>query len=199
MDSYVAYGVVAHLQRMVADLPPGSERAEVAEYGVSLALSPARPAKTGPLLLHDIWRNASHNYYRGARRRRALVDRLAAYGPTGGVPGTSAPGGYPGDDPAAIVEAADLEANLRAGARTIPYGARCLDGLLLGETATETATAAGISVRTVLRTRERRRASTRQLIAEAPAQPAGEPGNAQYFIRSAITPRTPPRGSGASP
>jgi DNA-directed RNA polymerase specialized sigma24 family protein len=163
MVTNVDYDVVARLHQMVASSPPGSERAEIAEYGIGLALSPRRPAKAGPLMLHDVWRNAAHNYRRADRRRRALANRLTAFAPAGGVPATTGRTNQR-DDPAAIVEAADLEARIRRIAQTIPHGLRCLDGLLDGETAGETAVAAGISPRTVHRTRDQLRAATRRLL-----------------------------------
>jgi hypothetical protein len=87
---------------------------------------------------------------------------LAILAHTGRVPAAVGPLGA-GDDPEAVVVAADLQAKIRLAADEVPHGTRCLHGMLAGETIPQTATAAGVSVRTVKRARRQIRAATRQI------------------------------------
>lgn len=150
--------VVERCQQRLTFLAPGSEGAEITEHAVSLALSNERPQKQAELLLGDVLRDSRRTVVRSRARRLRLVSdlgRLASDGiATGGLSGFA---DY--DTPERRVLAREFIALLRARADEIGGATpRVLAGLLINETESETARAAGTSRSTVTRARRTLRA-----------------------------------------
>lgn len=143
-------GVAASLYSQLAKLPEGSEPAEIAERALSLV---SRHRKlSGANVYFDVWRNARYSYRRSQARARRMLSELTDSHPTGF--GLAASGGQRVPTPEEYAVAQDLEDRIRASAeRLSPLGARCLEGMLIGEPAEETAQALAVSVSSVHRLR----------------------------------------------
>lgn len=140
---------------------PGSERAEIAEHAILMAVRRAARVSE-PGFHYDVWRNARHSYRRTQRRQREAQVEVRAARTVGA--GLAASGGQRMPTPEQIVVANDLRAHLFAAAGGIhPAGTRVLQGLLERETEAETAEALGVSPRTVRRIRGSIRAAAATL------------------------------------
>jgi hypothetical protein len=119
--------------------------------------------------VNDVLRNGRHSVRRSRARQATAVEetgRLAERGITTGA----TRGFVECETPEQISLANELEGSLREeGRRCGRHGERVLDGLLGGETSSEIAVAAGISITTVSRTMRRLRDTVVELGYRKPA------------------------------
>jgi hypothetical protein len=131
--------------------------AEAAERAIEMALFGNRPAKEPCLLLGDVLKNARFSVRRSRARNAVATDELRRLGQqkvaTGGCRGF-----ITDETPEDLVIARELGRCLHGEAcRCGTYGVRVLEGVIGGESAQETAAAAGVSRATVDRTLRRLR------------------------------------------
>ena len=122
-----------------------------------MVLSERRPTKPKELLLNDVLRNARHSIRRSRARQAAAIEETGRLA-TRGIATGATRGFVEHETPEQICLANELERWLREEARDCGrHGERVLDGLLAGETNSEIAVAAGVSITTVNRTMRRLR------------------------------------------
>lgn len=141
--------VASQLYLRLQKLTPGTKEAEITEHALSLALNPKRKPKNATFFFHEVLRNARYSIQRTQTRRSALFEQLATHP----APATD---NIDYKTPEAICIAWEIEAKLReAAAQNSPHTVRCLDGMLAGESVSETAAACGLSRRSVNRARQK--------------------------------------------
>ncbi len=154
--STVVGAAVLRCQRRAASSAPGSPDAEAAEHAITLCLSRRRSADNGDDLAAAAVRNAEWVINRSDRRRKAALEDLAHLGRQGVSVASSGPAATA--SPEDVVMARALLADLRLEAQRLGLaGPRVLAGLLIGESADETAAAAFVGPATVNRYRRRLR------------------------------------------
>jgi|tagenome__1003787_1003787.scaffolds.fasta_scaffold20987355_7 hypothetical protein len=149
------YAVVTRLQYKLTRQKPGSREYEVTDHAISLALSPRRAAVSAAYLERNVRRDARRIL--GRSRWRVLVDSFTSDATFGREVEEGAHAALVNRvyTPEAFAIAADLRRCIEARvvARLGLKGVRCLSGLIDGETPYETASAMGVSSRTVDRLR----------------------------------------------
>lgn len=136
------------------------EEAAIAEHAIEMALFGDRPLKDKDRLLDDVMRNARFSVRRSTARGLRATEEVGHLARRNMVTGGS-PGFFDDERPEDIVMAHELEECLRDEAcRCGKHGERVLAGLIIGESAHETAAAAGVSKATVDRAVRRLRAAT---------------------------------------
>lgn len=149
----VAVRLHAQLQRR----NPGSPGYEIAEKALSLVFNAGREASHAPFLHRNVLRDAKRILRRArSRRPEALVDEPdVLVDPHGSSP----------EDVARVKRLADF---LRDVAREVhPLGAECFEGLLAGETLSETSKRAGLLETEVKRVRAVIRSAAREVLVDA--------------------------------
>lgn len=155
-SSDVRWDVLQDLYSRLQKLTPGTKEAEIAEHAISLALNPRRQSKDATFFLYDVLDNAKHSILRTQTRRNALLKKFTAY---------SAHVVHNYETPEAICIAQEIEAKIREAAGKLgPNIVRCLDGMLVGESVSQTAAACGISRRSVDRARQKIREILRPML-----------------------------------
>lgn len=156
-QSDVRWTVAGKLYSRLQTLPPGTREAEVTEHAISLALNSGRQSKNATFFFYDVLRNARHSTGRTQVRHSVLFNNLAAHS-------AQALDSVDYKTPEALCIADEIEDKIRdAAARSGPHTVHCFDGMLAGESVTETARRCGISTRSVERARQRIREIARPL------------------------------------
>ncbi len=153
MNNYFApdirWDVVGKLYSRLQRLTPGTQEAEAVDHAITLALNPERQAQNVSFLVYDVLRNARYSKQRAQKRRSELFKKLNAY-----TRQTAAH--INNETPEAVCIAQEIEVKIREIlAQGDSYMIRCFDGMLVGESISETATACGISRRSVDRARHK--------------------------------------------
>lgn len=151
------WAVVARLQSSLSRLSPGSERFDTIDYAISLALNPSRDTDSAFLhrrLVSDARR------IRSRQPRGVLLSALS----TSTEDGAAVDWDVESDEatPGQLAEASELAAGIRGRLARLTHGEACLDGMLSGESPTDTALRLGIPVSRVSYLRKKIR-----IIAEA--------------------------------
>jgi hypothetical protein len=174
----VRLAVVSRLQSFLRYAHPGTEIPDAAEHAILLALNPRRKVVNGPFLFRNVLRDARRILARRGREvsLHGLVDE------SGSTSSDALADGVEHHDdrgherlqalchhqtPEAIACAKELEDALRRQLDACRPGAgACLDGLLAGETAAETASRTGVPLGTVNQLRTMVREKARRLTTE---------------------------------
>lgn len=162
-SSDVRWDVLKVLYSRLQKLTPGTKEAEIAEHALSLALNSRRQFKHITLFVcKDVLDNAKYSILRTQTRHSALVKKLAAY---------SVRKEDNCETPEAFCIAQEIEAKIReAAAKLGPNMVCCLDGMLVGESISQTAAACGISRRSVDRARQKIREISRPIFSGQEAE-----------------------------
>jgi hypothetical protein len=159
----IQWDVVGKLYSRLQRLTPGTQEAEAIDHAITLALNPERQAQNVSFLVYDVLRNARYSRQRTQKRCGDLSKKLNAYA-------TQTAAHINCKTPEAICIAQEIEAEIR---QTLAQGdshmMRCFEGMLVGESISETATACGISRRSVDRARQKIRAISRPFFFEQEA------------------------------
>lgn len=156
----IRWDVVGKLYSRLQRLTPGTQEAEAIDHAITLALNLERQAHNVSFLVYDVLRNARYSRRRTQKRCGDLSKKLNAYA-------TQIAAHLNCATPKAICIAQEIEAKIR---ETLAQGdshmMRCFEGMLLGESISETATACGISRRSVDRARQKIRTISRPFFFE---------------------------------
>lgn len=142
------YRAIKYLQDCLRQLPPGSIKADQVEHALDLALSDTR-ALPDAYLVRQLLRNSRYILSRQSHRNPQSLDVVLAecHEPPRAIIGSVTP-----EKSALALEMRNALVAMVAPSR--PHAAKVLEGLLLGETAKETATRLSISPDQVDRTRK---------------------------------------------
>ena len=155
------WAVVAQLQAFRSRYRPGSERFETADHAITLALNPSRDNGSA-FLYWDLVSDARR--VRSRQPRRVFLSDLS----TSTEDDSASDWDVKSDQatPAQLAEASELEASIRGRLAELPHGDACLDGLLSGESPTDTALRLGIAIRRVCYLRKKIRIVAKTLVGE---------------------------------
>jgi DNA-directed RNA polymerase specialized sigma24 family protein len=156
----IRWDVVGKLYSRLQRLTPGTQEAEAIDHAITLALNPERQAQNVSFLVYDVLRNARYSRRRTQKRCGELSKKLNVYA-------TQTAAHLNCKTPEAICIAQEIEVKIRETlAQRDSHIMRCFEGMLLGESISETATACGISRRSVDRARQKIRTISRPFFFE---------------------------------
>jgi hypothetical protein len=156
----IRWDVVEKLYSRLQRLTPGTQEAEAIDHAITLALNPERQAQNVSFLVYDVLRNARYSRRRTQKRCGELSKKLNVYA-------TQTAAHLNCKTPEAICIAQEIEVKIRETlAQRDSHIMRCFEGMLLGESISETATACGISRRSVDRARQKIRTISRPFFFE---------------------------------
>ena len=145
-SSDVRWVVVEKLYSRLQRVIPGTKESEIIEHAISLALNSGRQSRNASFLFHDVLRNARHSIRRTQSRRSNLFTAYSA----------CVLNNIDYKTPEAVCIAHEIEAQIQeTAAQSGPEMVCCLNGMLAGESITETAARCGLSRRSVNRSRQR--------------------------------------------
>jgi len=142
---------IGDLQKRVFRSSPGSEREDAAERAISLALLNGTRRHDPCYFERNLRRDGRRSMIRSKQRTRYMLARVTGVARTGGC--TCIAEGTAASPEAEYMATALYHQLLCAAANTGRHGPRVLHGMLSGEPVEVTAARAGVSTRTVIRTR----------------------------------------------
>ncbi len=156
----IRWDVVGKLYSRLQRLIPGTQEAEAIDHAITLALNPERQAQNVSFLVYDVLRNARYSRRRTQKRCGDFSKKLNAYA-------TQTAAHLNCKTPEAICIAQEIEAKIRETlAQSDSHMMRCFEGMLVGESISETAIACWISRRSVDRARQKIRTISRPFFFE---------------------------------